>query len=332
MPYIMRVLGLLTVSMSLLLAGCRGNNAEQLWVAYHQQLAEDFSSSPIERADIANIGAFPAQRERLIPVAVTREGMLNIYALRECQITSLIAARNNQLGRVAPPSQHWLYERELWQRLDACWHSDIPDSLSPEDRDRLEQLAQLKTKQLPAVSWNAIFDSDEWVKSFSRASHALDIRHTPDMDQSLAAVNYLQEMVNAQFSQSWQQNSSRLENHLKDLHKRPLTAEILRTLQLATQRLDEASDYLAAHAPTTDTCLSAWDSRALDDFEQSAREWLTAINRLITSQPVEPPEAVRVYQTWWLSLDNEQAPWQQWIDARATHEALRNQQPACTGN
>ena len=332
MPYTMRVLGLLTLSTSLLLAGCRRNNAEQPWITYHQQLAEDFSSSPIERADIDNIGAFPEQRERLIPVAETRDGMLNIYALRECQITSLIAARNNQLGRVAPPSQHWLYERELWQRLNACWNSDIPDTLSPENRERLEQLTQLKTGQLPAVSWNAIFDSEEWVKSFSRASNAQDIRQAPDTDQPLAAVNYLQQMVDNQFSQTWQQDSSRLENHLKNLHKRPLTAEVLRTLQLATQRLNEASDYLAAHEAAAETCLSAWNSSLLDDFEHKAREWLTAINGLITSQPVEPPEAVRIYQAHWLSLDSKQAPWQQFLEAKATHEALRKEHPTCAGN
>ncbi|MFP3457824.1 DUF3080 family protein, partial [Psychrobacter sp. SIMBA_152] len=50
------------------------------------------------------------RQQRLIEVPETRDGMLKIYALRECQITSLIAARNNQLGRVAPPSQQWLYE------------------------------------------------------------------------------------------------------------------------------------------------------------------------------------------------------------------------------
>ncbi|WP_236995645.1 DUF3080 family protein [Vreelandella populi] len=333
MPYAMRALGLFTLSTSMLLAGCRGNNAEQPWIAYHQQLSEDFSSSLIERADIENIGAFPEQRERLIPVAETRDGMLNIYALRECQITSLIAARNNQLGRVAPPSQHWLYERELWQRLNACWNSGIPDSLSPENRERFEQLMQLKTAQLPAVSWNAIFDSEEWVKSFSRASYAQDFRHVPDMDQSLAAANYLQQMVDAQFSQAWKQDSSRLENHLKNLYKRPLTAEILRTLQLATQRLNEASGYLAAHEAAAETCLSAWNSSSeLDDFEHSAHKWLTVINRLITSQPVEPPEAVRAYQARWLSLDSQQAPWQQFLEAKAAHEALRQEHPACTGN
>ncbi|WP_224106977.1 DUF3080 family protein [Vreelandella aquamarina] len=325
----MRILSLLTLGASLVLSGCQGDDAEQSWVAYHQQIAKDLSSSPIERAAIDNIGAFPPQRERLIPVEETREGMLNIYALRECQITSLIAARNNQLGRVAPPSQHWLYERELWQRLDTCLNSDIPDGLSSEHRARLEQLTQLKTEQLPAVSWNALMGSEEWERSFSRASSALDIGMLPSIDQPLAAIRYLQQMMDTQFSHRWQQDSSRLENHLKGLHQRPLTAEFLRTLMLATQRLNEASAYLVNHDPQSAVCLSAWESASLDQFEQNAKTWLDAVNRLITSQTIEPPDAISHYRERWLSLENDQAPWPAYQKARAHHEATRSTYPQC---
>ncbi|MGO2382651.1 MAG: DUF3080 family protein, partial [Halomonas sp.] len=213
-----------------ILAGCSDHEAEQPWVAYHHQLTEDLSSPPLERTEVSNIGAFPERQERLIEVAETRDGILNIYALRECHITSLIAARNNQLGRVAPPSQHWLYERELWQRLAACQESDVPDRLSERDKERLEQLTALKTAQLPAVSWNAIFDSDEWVKSFSRASQPLAMSDFPAIAQQLAAVDYLQQMVDSQFSQAWQQ---------------------------------DASEHLTQHDPHHEACLTAWDTEAL---------------------------------------------------------------------
>lgn len=330
MPHWMRTRSWL--ALCALCTGCQGGDAEQSWIAYHQQLAEDLASPAIERTEIPNIGAFPARRERLISVAEIRDGMLNIYALRECQITSLIAARNNQLGRVAPPSQHWLYERELWKRLNACWESDIPNHLGKKDRERLEQLTALKTAQLPAVSWNAIFDSEEWVNSFSRASHPLVISDLPDLDQQLAAVDYLQQMVDSQFSQAWQQDSSRLENHLKHLQERSLTAEILRTLLLAAQSLQDANQFLIQHEPNNETCLTPWDTPALDSFEDSAQRWLTAINTLITSQPVEPPEAIRSYQAQWLSLSHSQAPWQQYRQASAEHQTLRDKHSVCVND
>ncbi|WP_083002698.1 DUF3080 family protein [Halomonas sp. GT] len=322
----------LAISASLLVAGCGNSSAEQPWVEYHQQLIRDLSIADIERHPPPNIGEFPERRERLFNIPETREGMLNIYALRECQITSLIAARNNQLGRVAPPSQHWLYERALWQRLSACWNSDIPDRLSDDNKARLAELTELKTEQLPAVSWNAIFDSEEWEKSFSRASAPLNSAELPNIDNQLAAVNYLERMVTHQFSQAWQQDSSVLENHLKVLQERPLTAEILRTLLLAHQRLTEANAALESTRLTTNECLQDDFSVELNQVERISLKWLTAINRLINAHQITPPEVVKNYQNTWLSLRNPQAPWQQLQRVKMEHQALRDQFNRCSDN
>lgn len=321
---------------SLLLAGCGDNPAEQEWQAYHQQLANDLGHADIERSKPVNIGDFPERSERLIEVAETRDSMLNVYALRECQITSLIAARNNQLGRVAPPSQQWLYERTLWQRLSTCWNSEVPDQLSDEDRTRLRQLTETKTAQLPSVSWNAIFDSSEWVKSFSRASQPFVTDEEAAIANQLDAINYLQQMTDHQFDLNWQQNSSTLENHLKTLQERPLTAEILRALLLATQRLNEANTLLkqslTQHSEEPSHCLRDGTTPPLAPLTTLANRWLTAVNRLIDAQQVEKPRSIRRYQARWLSLNDPQAPLQQYQRARFKHETLRARFPACANN
>lgn len=322
----------LTLALSTLLAGCGDSPAEQQWQAYHQQLAADLVRADINRAAPANIGAFPDRKDRLIDIPETRDSMLNVYALRECQITSLIAARNNQLGRVAPPSQQWLYERTLWQRLSTCSNSDIADHLSPEDQERLQQLTATKTAQLSAVSWNAIFDSSEWIKSFSRSSQPLANVDKAVIANHLEAIDYLQEMTEHQFDLDWQQNSSFLENHLKTLQERPLTAEILRALLLATQRLTEANTLLTQHSDEPVHCLTFWNPQPLEDLANTATEWLTAINRLIDAQQVDKPAAVQRYQVRWLSLQNPSAPWQQFQQASSEHNALRARFAACTTN
>lgn len=328
----------LAITFSALLAGCGGNPAEQQWRNYHQQLADDLALESIERADPVNIGDFPERGDRLIAIPETRDSLLNVYALRECQIASLVAARNNQLGRVAPPSQQWLYERTLWQRLSACLNSDVPDQLSDEDRARLEQLTAIKTAQLPAVSWNAIFDSSEWVKSFSRASQPLTDVDDAAITGQLDALHYLQQMTDHQFDLDWQQDSSTLENHLKNLQERPLTGEVLRALLLATQRLTEANAVLAqqnlaqqnlAQKNNPKRCLSQWKSSSLERLASTAKQWLTAVNRLIDAQQVDKPAAVQRYQTRWLSLNNAEAPWGQFQQVRQAHEALRVHFPRC---
>lgn len=323
------VLGALTISAGLL-GGCGGSDqADRSWETYHQQLAIELAVPDIERESPINIDAFPDRQARLIDIEETRDSMLNVYALRECQITSLVAARNNQLGRVAPPSQQWLYERTLWQRLSACWHSDAPKQLSDENRARLEHLTAIKTAQLPAVSWNAIFDSSEWVKSFSRSSQPLTEIEESVFARHLAAINYLTQMTNHQFDLNWEQDSSTLENHLKTLQERPLTAEILRALLLATQRLTEANALLDQQSDQASVCLSPWEAQPVEHLTNRAKSWLTAINQLINTQPVDKPNAIQDYQTRWLSVQNPQAPWAQFQQAIIDHEMLRERLSAC---
>lgn len=311
---------------SMLLSGCGDSSAERYWQDYHRTLADALALDAIPRRAPGNIGAFPKRRERLFDIPEVREGLLGIYALRECRITALVAAHNNQLGRVAPPSQQWLYERALWQRLSGCWNTSVPAGLATADRQRLHRLTLTKTQQLPYASWNALFDSNEWEKSFARASQPVDFRRV-DIRPPLGAVNYLQRMVRHQFSRTWEQDSGTLEQQLKMLRKRPLTAQTLRTLMLATQRLREATAALNTATPTR--CLPAWDSGYIAATRHSARRWLTAVNALFDSLPVTPPNAMRAYRKRWLSLDNQRAPWPAFQAALIEHHAARFRFPAC---
>lgn len=317
----------------LTLLGCADpHQAEAPWEAYHQQLESALADGPVETRPPPNIGAFPAREARLFDIEETRDSLLNVYALRECEITSLVAARNNQLGKVAPPSQQWLYERTLWQRLTLCWTSDVPDALSAENRERLNQLMHTKTAQLPYVSWNAIFDSDEWTDSFARASHPLKIDAMPSIEPQLEAVRYLQRMVEHQFSLAWQQDSSKLEDQLNTLRTRPLTAEMLRTLMLAAQRLEDASKYLNEHARPDETCLPRWNKQHVADLSDVASRWLTAVNGVIDRHPIAAPEALQAYQSRWLSLQAPDTPWQRYQAAIKSHERARAQFSNCASN
>ncbi|XKH61803.1 DUF3080 domain-containing protein [Halomonas sediminis] len=312
-----------------LLAGCGEPGAEAPWVAYHQQLVKDLQGPPLERHTPSNIGAFPERKARLFNITETRESLPNVYALRECHITSLIAARNNQLGRMAPPSQHWLYERELWQRLSGCWNTAVPDNLNEEDRSRLHRLTLRKTQQLPLVSWNTLFDSSEWEGNFSRASHAIDPEDLMVISAHLEAVTYLHRMILHQFNRQWEQDSSTLEGHLQTLQQRPLSAEIMRALLLATQRLEEGTDYLKQYGNAQTMCLTPWKDNGLDNLAEHSREWLEAVNALFTVHPVMPPKALRDYRQRWLSLNSESAPWSAFQLARKQHQETRAHFTGC---
>ncbi|MDX1464547.1 MAG: DUF3080 family protein [Halomonas sp.] len=317
-----------------LLAGCGESESEALLGHYQQHLADTLALEPPTRASPENIGAFPERDQRLFEIAETREGMLDVFALRGCHIASLVAGRNNQLGRVAPPSQRWLYELELWRQLSGCWNTEVPTTLSDSSRERLSRLTELKTEQLPRVSWNALFASEEWVKNFSRASAPLAPEALDEAAPRSAALAYLREATVRQFDADWSADSATLEGHFKTLQERPFSAELLRTLLLAEQRLGEASALLeqALARPEGEACpvdperltdapeaarLSEW----LASLERSARHWLGAIDALLDAQVAAPP-AVAEYRRNWLSLDHPGAPLPAFAEARDHHRAL----------
>ncbi|MDT8880734.1 DUF3080 family protein [Halomonas saccharevitans] len=324
---------LLAVALTLL-AGCGEGNSEALLGDYQQHLADTLDLEAPTRASPDNIGAFPERDQRLFEVAETREGMLDIYALRDCHLPSLVAGRNNQLGRVAPPSQRWLYELELWRRLSECWNTEVPATLSDASRERLSRLTDIKTEQLPRVSWNALFASEEWVKNFSRASSPLAPEALDETRPRSAALAYLREATLRQFDPDWAADSATLESHFKTLQERPFSAELLRTLLLAEQRLGEASTLIeqALARPDGQACpaglegltrspeaarLTEW----LAALERSARHWLEAIDALLDAQ-VAPPPAVAEYRRAWLSLSHPEAPLPAFMEARDHHQAL----------
>ncbi|EPC03709.1 hypothetical protein L861_19435 [Litchfieldella anticariensis FP35 = DSM 16096] len=320
-----------------LLAGCdRESPGDALLVDYQHRLADALDTERPPSEQPANIGAFPDQDERLFDIPETRESLLDIYALRECQITSLIAKRNNQLGRVATPSQRWLYELELWQRLYQCWHSEVPESLAARDRQRLHRLLETKTEQLPRASWNALFASSEWVDNFSRASAPLAPDEQIPLDESLAALNYLRLGAEHQFDPNWRVDSSTLESHLQTLQREPLTARILRSLMLISLRLKEANTMLNTSLDVSGCLEDQTDVNIaplrgdlqqhyrteihpyLEKLRYTARTWLEAVNALLKAHDVSRP-AVADYQYAWLSLDNPQAPWPRFQQAIQTH-------------
>lgn len=321
----------LWLGLMLLLAGCGEGPAGTLLTDYQRQLAESLGLEAPTPARTANIGDFPPPEARLYPIAETREGLLAVFALRGCHIANLVARRNNQLGRVAAPSQRWLYELALWRRLSGCWNTAVPADLGEGDRARLARLTRTKTDQLPRASWNALFASSEWVGSFSRASTPLPPDALHAVDAQLPALAYLREATLHQFDRRWQPDSATLEGHLQTLQTRPLTAELLRALMLAERRLEEASRLLQTALTDGRRCsldlaasveaerLAAW----LPRLEESARRWLAALHRLLDAQRVAPPPAVAAYRRRWLSLETPDAPWPALVAARQRHQALR---------
>ncbi|NWN82481.1 MAG: DUF3080 family protein [Halomonas sp.] len=310
------------IALTLMLSGCDGGGASDLLLRdYHAALAERLDVAPPEHAQPRNIGAFPELRERRLSVPETRESLLNVYALRECHITTLVAEHNSTLGRVAPASQRWQYELALWQRLASCRNSGVADRLAADDRARLERLTTTKRRQLPLATWNGLFGSEEWAKNFSRVSSPLEPDTLAPPGEQLAALDYLHRLSRAPFETGLSlPDPEALEDHLQALNERSYTAQLLRTLVLGEQRLEEANALLdkalasPGHCPSEDLIarprqipeferLAGWVA-ALDD---AATRWLAGLTPLFESVE-NPPQAVQEYRRAWLSRHEAEAP------------------------
>ncbi|MBZ9560471.1 MULTISPECIES: DUF3080 family protein [unclassified Modicisalibacter] len=327
-----------------LLAGCQGGSeADHRLIDYQQRLAAALGVEAPATPPPRNIAAFPGRDARRFTIDEIREGLLDVYALRRCGIVRLVAQRNSQLGKVAAPSQRWLYELALWRQLQACWNDTSADDLAKDDRQRLADLLARKTRQLPRASWNGLFDSSEWTGNFSRASAPLPPGGIPSLEAQLAALGYLRRMVLHQYDPRWTPDSATLENHLKALRDAPLTARILRSLLLATRRLDDLDQVIAARLadpafcapdtaaepPVDERLAAALDGQEsqrlradLDSLARDAQRWLTAVDALLSAFTVSRP-AIDAYRRHWLSLTHPEAPWPAFRTARAQHAALR---------
>lgn len=320
-------------TLAMILAGCGGDNAsDTLLRDYQRALAERLDLPPPAHATPRNIGAFPALRERRVSIPDTREGMLDIHALRECHITTLIAERNSTLGRVAPASQRWQYELELWRRLESCLSGEVAERLATNDLARLERLTVTKREQLPRATWNGLFESKEWAQSFSRVSSALAPEAVTPPGEQLAALGYLHELSRAPFEADRPlPDPAALEEHLQALNERPYTAELLRTLLLAEQRLSEANALLdralstPGHCPTgvfTADLQQTFEARRLTDWldalDDAATAWLTGLAPLFASLEA-PPDAVEAYRRAWLSRQRSEAPLPRFRQAMRDH-------------
>ncbi|GAB2785032.1 hypothetical protein GCM10027040_08950 [Halomonas shantousis] len=309
-------------------------------VDYQHRLANTLGVSAPTPHLPRNLAAFPSRDARLFDIPEMRQGMLDVYALRECGIVSLVAERNSQLGRMALPSRRWVYEQALWRKLRACWANGTAKQFEQDTRQRLLALLSTKTQQLPRLSWNVLFDSEEWVQNFSRASRPLSPGEPVPFTQALLAIDYLRHATRHQFDPYWELDPQELESHLYVLQSEPWSARLLRSLLLATQRLDEASNSLESRLAERPVCYLGHSNPAaerlynvfmlyfigrvqpyLADLQRLSRLWLTGVDTLLDAYLVSRP-AVDRYRHAWLSQDNPAAPMPRFQNAIKRHVTL----------
>ncbi|MBU2978946.1 DUF3080 family protein [Alteromonas sp. C1M14] len=206
--------------------------------------------------------AYPARQTLINNIDSITIDLNDFYALRSCQLSTLVAERNTGLGKQQQEAARWAYETDVINALDNC-----AQQLSNKQSDLAEQMGiwrQQKLDQRHAMWANLIQLSEETRLAFSQSPHLLKAQNNPDARASITALSYLSTLPDAPLPDGKERFSlHELNNQLKIISSARLPAKIWRTQRLLTQGLSSLTAQL--RAPLAG--LSCPDGRASEQAE-----------------------------------------------------------------
>lgn len=148
-PNLLPMLTLL-LTITAVLTGCSRIDADTLFSDYQQRLSRVLDL-PATEVQLTALPPLPAIRDLMYPIPASRLNLLDLVALRHCDLQGLVAERNNSLGKVMNSANLLGYELQLLAGLKPCLnHPELTDSLKAD----LQQIYAQKQQQLPLVLQN----------------------------------------------------------------------------------------------------------------------------------------------------------------------------------
>jgi len=158
-----------------LLTGCSAGSDPGALYLQRLSGALDVAVVPADRQ--TRFAPLPLGNELRIPYEGERLSLVDVPALYDCDLSSLIGLRNAPMGRVQRPSQRFAYDLGLIAGIDAC---EAPG-------ETLQRLRKRRVAQLPVAAFNALFGDTEW-HAFVTVPVALSVTETrlePDVAQEV---------------------------------------------------------------------------------------------------------------------------------------------------
>lgn len=140
----------LLLTVTIFATGCSRTDADAIFSDYQQRLDRVLALTPHE-VQLTALPQLPAIRELQQPIAPSQLNLLDLVALRHCQLQQLVAERNNSLGKVMQSANLLGYELQLLASIKPCL--DHP-ALSVQLKADLQQIYRQKQQQLPVVLTN----------------------------------------------------------------------------------------------------------------------------------------------------------------------------------
>ena len=327
---------LISSSLSLLY-GCTDELAPPLLQDYMKRV-ENATGFADKTSTKTTLELYPSHRHRTLPADDIRIGFVDFFKLYDCDLFALVNERNSIMGKVMPASRKLVYEINFYQSAGRCLQKLEQAGDTEKIRDKLESIISAKQEALHRALWNATFDSPEMQKTFSLAGGMLPFDTTAAFTESRRAIDYFIDIGERLTDPILAVDIDEMEAHNYALQLHRYGGRLARTLVVLTDYLNRATNALQRSARTPTLCPQGTASPQADSlmtvFSDSYRDqvepfltsihregdaWLQAVNRLVSIQRVDPPEAFVAYHSRMLSMDSEQGLWRAFGQARQQH-------------
>jgi hypothetical protein len=225
----------ITFPLVMLLAACNGQ----------QKLGNDLQEYQYRMASILNVPSqvlekptlppYPSVKllKKIIPHSTIK--LSEFYALKNCQLSTLVAERNTVLGKLHYPSVRYRYEVELLEEIERCLTNAENNGISAS----LMSWKQQKQNDLPLVWANLLQTSDEVKYALSSNSGFIKGTEKDGINQTVQAFEYLSHLFSHPDS-----DLNKLEQHLANLKSYHLPAKLWRSQSLLTHNLTQITQWL----------------------------------------------------------------------------------------
>ncbi len=288
----------------------------------------------------AGLLAYPERRDRRLPLADVRIGMLDFLVLIQCGLQEIVGERNSALGKVMPVSQQLIYEHRLLVSARQCRRQlEDKDSNILELQRTLDEVVSIKTAELPKAYWNATFGSPEFERMFSLAAPPLRIDAAAKSNADIeGALLHLADLGERLGEATLNLESTPLEAQYKAINSRRVAGELLGALDLLRFHLDAAASAIETRLEERPVCYNKRPTPKARIFDnvfrkqyvdrvqpylarvhRQARDWLTLVNRLASAQEGQMTPVFAAYFEAQLSMEAEGALWSRYQRALARH-------------
>lgn len=323
----------------LLITGCDQQQPETMLETYSNRVSNSIGSdAELDLDQHLTIPPYPRRRERILPVTDLRQGLLEVFNLRHCQLIRLVAERNSSLGKVMPPSRQIVYEIELYIGLRDCLQQLKMARAEPDLIGQVENILKIKDANLEASLWNGIFTSEAVERNFSLSEPALSLQGDNGFSQSRQALQALNSIaILNQAPRNWTRphQLDNLEDNYKALHSERFGSRWLRSIHLLTRTLEHTAELIEQKMQQRPLCFNQQPTPKariiknvflkyyagqvqpyMSQVDQQGKEWL-GLNQQLLGYFSNIPESMVRYQQQVLATDGPL--WLNYLKARNRH-------------